>query len=123
MQDSIAVGLAREVSHEVTPDMSPGHLDAPVLSTPAMIGLVEQTCLITMAPHLDEGETSVGTHVCVSHEAAVPAGERIVVAVRVAEVVKRRITFETTVRTTDGRTVSRGTHQRAVIDTRRFAAT
>jgi fluoroacetyl-CoA thioesterase len=120
MQDTLAVGIAHEATYEVTPAMSPGHLQAQVLSTPSMISLIEGTCLAAMSPHLDEGETSVGAHVCVSHEAAVAAGEQVTISVQVAEIVKRRVTFDTTVVASDGRTVSRGTHQRAVIDVRRF---
>jgi fluoroacetyl-CoA thioesterase len=121
MHDSLAVGLAHEATYEVTPAMAPAHLEALVLSTPSMIGLIEGTCLTTMKPHLDAGETSVGAHVCVSHEAAVPAGEEITISVTIAEITKRRVTFDTVVRTGDGRIVSRGTHQRAVIDPTRFA--
>jgi hypothetical protein len=38
------------------------------------IGLIEQTCLTTAQEHLEEGETTVGIHVCVSHSASVSAG-------------------------------------------------
>ena len=121
MQESLVVGITHEATYEVTKDMSPPHLPAAVLSTPSMIGMIEGTCFQAMAPHLEASETSVGAHVCVSHEAAVPAGESITIAVRLAEIVKRRLTFDTTVTATaDGRIVSRGTHQRAVIDTSRF---
>jgi fluoroacetyl-CoA thioesterase len=121
MQDSLVVGITHEASYEVTADMSPPHLPAAVLSTPSMIGMIEGTCFAAMVSHLDAGETSVGAHVCVSHEAAVPAGQSITIAVRLAEITKRRLTFETTVTATaDGRVVSRGTHQRAVVDTARF---
>ena len=121
MRDTLVVGLAHEASYDVTPDMSAPHLPAPVLSTPSMIGLIEGTCFAAMAPHLEPGETSVGAHVCVSHEAAVASGHQITIAVKLAEVAKRRLTFETTVTASDdGRVVSRGTHQRAVIDPSRF---
>jgi predicted thioesterase len=63
----------------------------------------------------------VGAHVCVSHEAAVPACQSITIAVRLQEIAKRRLTFETTVTAAaDGRVVSRGTHQRAGVDPSRF---
>jgi fluoroacetyl-CoA thioesterase len=121
--ESLVVGITHEATYDVTSDMSPPHLPAAVLSTPSMIGMIEGTCFAAMAPHLDPGETSVGAHVCVSHEASVPAGESITIAVRLSEITKRRLIFETTVTATaDGRVVSRGTHQRAVIDPSRFRA-
>jgi fluoroacetyl-CoA thioesterase len=119
MHDSLVVGLEGRATYAVTDDMSPPHLPAPVLSTPAMIQLVEATCLTTAQPHLDEGETSVGTHVCVSHTAAAMAGEEVEVTCRLAAVEKRRLTFDTRV-TCGERVLSEGTHQRAVVDLSRF---
>lgn len=119
MSDSLAVGLEGSGSYEITGDMSPPHLPAPVLSTPSMIQLIEATCLSTVQPHLDEGQTTVGTHVCVSHDAGAFVGETITVACRLAEIDRRRLTFDTTV-TCGDRTLSTGTHQRAVVDLSRF---
>jgi fluoroacetyl-CoA thioesterase len=119
MNDALAVGLEGAATHEITSDMSPAHLPAPVLSTPSMIQLIEATCLGTVQPHLDEGHSSVGTHVCVSHDAAAMVGESIEVTCRLSEIDGRRLTFETTV-TCGDRTLSQGTHQRAVIDLSRF---
>jgi len=119
MSESLAVGLQGSATHEITADMSPPHLPAPVLSTPSMIQLIEATCLTTVQPHLDEGQTTVGTHVCVSHDAGAFVGETITVECRLAEIDRRRLTFETTV-TCGDRTLSTGTHQRAAIALRRF---
>lgn len=119
MADSLSVGLDGTASYEITADMSPAHLPAPVLSTPSMIQLIEATCLTTVQPHLDEGRTTVGTHVCVSHDAGAFVGETIEVRCRLTEIEKRRLTFETVV-TCGDRTLSTGTHQRAVVDLSRF---
>jgi fluoroacetyl-CoA thioesterase len=119
MAQSLAVGLEGSASYEITADMSPPHLPAPVLSTPSMIQLIEGTCLTTVQPHLDEGQTTVGTHVCVSHDAGAFVGETIDVRCRLVEIDRRRLTFETTV-TCGERTLSTGTHQRAVVDLSRF---
>jgi fluoroacetyl-CoA thioesterase len=119
MAASLAVGLEGTASHEITPDMSPPHLPAPVLSTPSMIQLIEATCLSTVQPHVDEGQTTVGTHVCVSHDAAAFVGESVEVWCRLSEIDRRRLTFETRV-TCGDRTLSSGTHRRAVVDLSRF---
>ena len=39
----------------------------PVLATPAMIALMEETAAESVEALLDEGVTSVGTHIAVSH--------------------------------------------------------
>lgn len=114
MKDSLAAGVEGRTRHTVTADMSPRHLPRVVLSTPTMIQLIEMTCLQAAQDHLDDGETTVGTHVCVSHEAAVLEGEEFDVVGRLTEVNRRRLTFEVEVTGPQG-VVSRGTHQRAVV--------
>lgn len=114
MKDSLAVGLTNEMTHTVTKAVSPGHIPMVVLSTPSMVGLIEQCCLLATQPHLDEGEATVGTHICVSHDSAVGEGEQFVIRCRLTSVDRRRLTFDVEVDGPNGQ-VSRGTHQRAVI--------
>ncbi len=85
VKDSLAVGLTGTATHTVAAEMSPPHLPVVVLSTPDMIRLIEQTCLEGMIDHLDDGETTVGTHVCVSHVAAATEGEQVEVSYTLAE--------------------------------------
>lgn len=119
MKESLTVGITNEKTRTVKKAMSPGHLPVVVLSTPAMVGLIEQCCLLAVQPHLDEGEATVGTHVCVSHDAAVSEGEEFVIRCRLASVDKRRLTFDVEVDGPRGQ-VSRGTHQRAVVNLARM---
>jgi fluoroacetyl-CoA thioesterase len=112
--DTLTVGISNETRHTVTKDMSPPHLPVIVLSTPAMIGLIEVCCLAAAARHIDDGETTVGTHVCVSHDAAVNEGEEFEIRCRLASIEKRRLNFDVQVDGPRG-PVSRGTHQRAVV--------
>ncbi len=114
MSEAIAVGLSTSARYAVTEDMSPPHLPTKVLSTPDMIRLIEQTCLLGVQEHLPEGQTTVGIHVCVSHEAAVEAGGEVMVTGEITEVDRRRLVFTTTV-THGDTTVSQGTHQRFVV--------
>ena len=119
MRETLAPGISRQASHTVTADMAPAHLPVKVLSTPAMIQLIEGTCLQAAQEHLDEGETTVGTHVCVSHSGAASEGEEVEVSCRLDKVDRRRLTFAVEVRSPRG-VISEGTHQRAVIDRSRF---
>ena len=120
MKDTLAPGLENTMSVTVSEDMSPAHLPLKVLSTPSMIQLMEQTSLLAVAPHLDDKETTVGTHVCVSHAAAATAGEKVTINTRLVEVNKRRLKFEVSAKVGD-RVLGEGTHERAVIDTARFS--
>ncbi|MGH8993558.1 MAG: thioesterase family protein [Acidimicrobiia bacterium] len=120
MKETLAPGIDHEATFTVTPDMSPAHLrPVVVLATPIMIRLIEETCLSSVLDHLDDGETTVGTHVCVSHTGAAREGEEVKVVARLAKVERRRLTFEVEVHAPAGR-ISDGTHERAVIDTARF---
>lgn len=114
MRDNLRPGITNEARYTVTAQMSAPHLPRVVLSTPAMIGLIEGTCLQAVSPHLDDGETTVGTHVCVSHEAAAGEGEDFTVRCRLTKVERRRLTFDVEVDGPRGR-LSQGTHERAVV--------
>src|ERR1700704_4485937 len=97
MRETLTTGIRRRSAHVVTDDMSPGPLPSKVLSTPSMIQLIEATCLAAAQEHLDDGETTVGIHVCVSHSASVSAGETIDIECELTELDRRRLVFETRV--------------------------
>lgn len=114
MKETLQPGLTSTATYTVTDDMSPPHLSAKVLSTPSMVGLVEQTCLLLAQEHLDDGETTVGIHVCLSHEASVSAGESVEITCELTDIDRRKLGFITTV--ANGHTlVSKGTHDRFVV--------
>lgn len=99
---------------EVTDDMSPPHLPNKVLSTPDMVRLIEGTCLFGVQNQLEENQTTVGIHVCVSHSAAVASGEEVVIEAELAEIDRKRLVFN--IKVTHGETlVSEGTHQRFIV--------
>ncbi|MFF5364757.1 thioesterase family protein [Streptomyces scabiei] len=93
-----------------------------VLSTPAILGYTEQLCAEVLAPHLREGEMSVGVTATMHHRAAVPVGAKAVYSVT-AEEVGRKTQFTFTVWNEVGTVVCEGTHLRATVDVRRFLAT
>ena len=92
-----------------------------VFATGFMVGLLEWTCLQLLAPHLDEGEGSVGVQVNVSHQAATPPGFTVTVEAECIEVNGPRATFA--VRAHDGvDTISQGRHERFIVKWDRFNA-
>lgn len=121
MKESLTLGLTNEARHTVTREMSAPHLPRAVLATPTMISLIEGTCLMATRDHLDENETTVGVHVCVSHQAPVREGEEFVIRCRLESIDRHRLTFEVEVDGPRG-AVSRGTHQRAVVDLQQMGA-
>lgn len=121
MKASLQPGITADTTSTVTEDMAPPHLPVKVLSTPSMIGLIERTCFACAQPHLDDNETTVGTHVNVSHTGSVRAGESVAITARLAEMNKRRLLFQIEVTGPRG-SISTGTHERAVIDLDRMKA-
>jgi fluoroacetyl-CoA thioesterase len=93
-----------------------GSLSAKVLSTPAMIGMMEWTSSRLVMPHLDDGQATVGFEVHVKHVAAAHEGTTCTVHSRLEEVVDgRKLRFHVEVTTEDGRTIGVGTHERRVV--------
>jgi len=92
-----------------------------VFATGFMIVLMEWACAELLAPHLEEGEGSLGTHVDVSHAAATPPGMTVTVDVEVVEVRGRKLIFS--VRAHDGMDmIGEGRHERVVVVWDRFNA-
>jgi fluoroacetyl-CoA thioesterase len=121
MKESLQPGIELSQEVQTTPAMGVAHLGPGpgVLSTPSMIGLMEQTSLKSVMPHLDEAENTVGTMVHIWHRAAVKIGEPVKVYAKLIERDRRKLLFE--VKVTAGDTViGDGTHERFVIDLNKF---
>jgi len=93
-----------------------------VLATGFLVGFLEWACVKAIIPHLDwPREQSVGTHIDVSHEAATPPGLEITAKVELIAVEGRKLTF--VVEAHDGvDLISRGRHERFIIDKEKFVA-
>jgi fluoroacetyl-CoA thioesterase len=112
-------GLAREerfvVDQRMLTDVG-GHLAVRVLSTPAMIAMMERNASILAQAHLPEGKASVGFEVCVRHVAGALEGAECSVSARLREVLDgRKLRFDVKLREGE-RTIGVGTHERRVID-------
>jgi predicted thioesterase len=120
MKPTLQPGISHSFDVTVTADMSPPHLgEIVVLSTPRMIEFMEVASLEAARPHLDNNETSVGTRVDITHDAAARGGETVHVHAALSEKKRRRLTFAVVVRVGD-RIIGQGTHERTVIDASRF---
>ena len=90
-----------------------------VFATPAMIALVESTASRSVAPFLDEGSSTVGTHLDVAHTSATPVGMEVVCETELIEVDRRRLVFSVVVRDAAGE-IGSGTHERFIVDNAKF---
>lgn len=93
-----------------------------VFATGFLVGLLEWACIKAINPHIDwPDEQTVGTHIDVSHEAATPPGLEVTATVELIAVEGRKLIFA--VEAHDGvDLISKGRHERFVINRERFAA-
>jgi fluoroacetyl-CoA thioesterase len=128
MKSTLQPGIKASFSYKVPMEKTVPHIyreaaefqEMPeVFATGFMAALMEWTCVKALAPHLDEGEGSVGVHVDVSHAAATPPGFTVTVDVECTEVTGRKLWFH--VRAHDGEDmIGEGYHQRFVVEWDRF---
>jgi fluoroacetyl-CoA thioesterase len=93
----------------------------PVFATALMVGFIEWTCLEALAPYLDSGEKTVGTHIDVSHAAATPVGMTVTAEVELVEVEGRKLRFKVSCRD-ETELIGQGFHERAIVDYPKFMA-
>ena len=86
-----------------------------VYATPRMVSDVEYACRDWLLQHLDAGEDSVGAHVSIDHLAATPLGIKLSIEARLAEVDRRKVVFDFSVRD-EIEEVGRGKHVRFVVE-------
>lgn len=92
-----------------------------VFATPMMISLMENTCAKSVASHLQADESTVGTHVNVSHCAATPIGMKVYCESELIEIDCRKLTFKVTAYDERG-LIGEGLHERFIIDSKKFQA-
>ena len=93
----------------------------PVFGTPFMCALMEEAAWKSIAPHLEEGQSTVGTRLEVSHDSATPVGMKVWAETEITEVDGKRLVL--TVAAFDERgPIGRGTHERFIVTDERFLA-
>jgi len=129
MKDTLRPGLTFEFKFRVPENKTVPYLfpEAPefqlmpkVLATGYMVGLLEWSCIQAINPHLDwPTEQTVGTLVNFTHSAATPPGFTVTVRVKLEKVEGRKLTLSLVA--DDGvDEISRGTHERFIIDAAKF---
>ena len=121
---SIPVGAKGSFTLVVAPDhLANRFKDAmlpPVLATPVMIMMMENAALNAIKPYLEASESAVGTRVDVTHLAATPVGRTVNANAEVTKVDGKRIEFR--IEASEGiEKIGAGTHERMVIDLRKFS--
>ncbi len=118
----IETGIKGHREQIVTPEMSAARVGSglvEVFATPMMVALIEQTCLESVLPQLEEGQGTVGTLVNVTHVSATPVGMRVWCESELVEVDRRRLVFNVKAYDECG-LIGEGSHERFIIDNAKF---
>lgn len=113
----IVPGIAGEKSVAVTMEntaIAMGSGTLRVFATPAMIALIEGCCAESVEGLLDEGITSVGTHLDIDHLSASPIGAGVVCKSELTAFDGRRLDFSVEVYDNAG-LIGKGTHTRYTV--------
>ncbi|MCH7699995.1 MAG: thioesterase family protein [Chloroflexi bacterium] len=124
MKPELKPGVSDEQTITTTAEMGIVHLgpDAPSMySTPAMVSLIEGTCVRLLSRYVEAGEQSVGYRIDIRHLAPTPVGKQVTAKVALREVNGRRYIFDVECWNEDGVKIGEGLHERALIDINRFA--
>ena len=120
----ILIGTKCQLEQTVTQDLTAAAVGSgalPVFGTPFMCALMEEAAWKSIAPHLEPGQSTVGTKLDISHDSATPAGMKVWAESEITEVDGKRLVL--TVAAFDERgPIGRGTHERFIVTDERFLA-
>jgi predicted thioesterase len=91
-----------------------------VFGTPFMIALMEKATCVAIADHLEDGETTVGTNVEISHVKASRVGAVITATATLDDIDGRKLTFSVVAREEDGAKIGEGKIERFVVLSDKF---
>ena len=122
----IPVGTKFTCEEVVTPQRTAASVSSgllPVYGTPYMLALMENAAQSAIAPFLEEGRGSVGTHLDVFHNAPTPIGMTVRAEAEVVSVSENGKMIDFIVRAwDDAGPIGEGKHTRAIIHNERFLA-
>lgn len=123
MEDKkLRIGLKTEVKAIVDDNMLASYFQSGLLdvfATPSMIAFMERAALQCVEPYLEEGYTTVGTKVDISHIASTPKGMEIIAKAELIEIEGRRLLFK--VEAYDSvEKIGEGFHERFIVNKEKF---
>jgi len=121
---SVTVGLkgrAETVVSETNTAQAACSGALPVFGTPFMCALMEEAAWKSIAPHLEEGQSTVGTKLEITHDSATPVGMKVWAESEVTQVDGKRLVLRVAAYDEKG-LIGQGTHERFIVTDERFLA-
>jgi fluoroacetyl-CoA thioesterase len=125
LQERPRIGLESTVEKVIPHEWTLAAFDPrlpPVLSTPAMIGMMEVAASQAVQPELPPGAITVGTRIEVDHLKAVPGGTKVRATARLVKYEGRFLVFDVEARSGD-HVLGRGRVFRAIVEPKKFTTT
>ena len=91
----------------------------PVFGTPFMCALMEEAAWKSIAPHLETGQSTVGTKLNITHDSATPVGMKVWAESEVTQVDGKRLVLKVAAFDERG-PIGQGTHERFIVTDERF---
>lgn len=91
-----------------------------VFGTPVMIAMMEEASLNLVQAHLEEGDSTVGIEISVKHLKATNIGVGVKIVSTLTKIDGRFLSFDIKGYEEDGTLIGEGTHQRCIINTKKF---
>ena len=114
-------GTAETVVRETNTALAMGSGSLRVFATPCMVALMEQAACNAVDPCFNDSESSVGTLVNITHDAATAPGKKVTATATLVEVEGRKLVFEVTAADED-KQIGKGTHERFIVNKEKFMA-
>lgn len=116
--------IGRSTTYSVVPGLDStaaaiGNTGVTVVSSPYIVGLLEEASHRAIRDLYEPGEATVGTRLDVSHLAAAYPGRQVDATAQLEAVEGRRVRFSVCAYQ-DGRPIMRGTHERALVQLDKF---
>jgi fluoroacetyl-CoA thioesterase len=121
-QERPRIGLEASVEKVIPPEWTLAAFDPrlpAVLSTPAMIGMMEIAASHAVLPELPPGAITVGTRIEVDHLKAVPGGATVRATARLVKHEGRFLVFDVEARSGE-HVLGRGKVFRAIVEPKKF---
>jgi len=122
LEINLEVGIVNEKEFTVREEDTASFLGSgavAVLSTPAMIMMMENTARLAVEDKLPEGYTTVGTRVDVAHLHPAPIGAKIRVFAKLIKQEGRKLVFTVEAYWNDKK-IGEGTHERYIVNREKF---
>lgn len=114
-------GTAETVVRETNTALAMGSGSLHVFATPCMVALMEQAACNAVDPCFNDSESSVGTLVNITHDAATALGKKVTAKATLTAVEGRKLVFEITAADED-KQIGKGTHERFIVNKEKFMA-